>query len=159
MPITANNPATTLVRDVMTTRVFTLEPDDSIYSAVCLFEAERFHHLVIVERGKIQGVISDRDILKAISPFLGQSSLERPQDLATGRRRIHQIMTRKPVTIHADQTLTEAARTMLDRRVSCLPVVNDQGALVGILSTKDLIAQLAEAAPAADAASPSSCGQ
>lgn len=143
MSFIAANPCPVRVRDIMTTNVFTLELDDFVHRAVRLFETEHFHHVVILLHGKIHGVISDRDILKTVSPFLGQSMLERPQDLATSRKRIHQIMTRQPVTIHADQPITQAARTMLDRRVSCLPVVDDQGALAGIVSTRDFIAQLA----------------
>ena len=148
MDFTASNPCGARIREVMTARVHTLELDDFVYQAARLFEREHFHHAVICERGKIQGVISDRDILKALSPFLGQSSLERPQDLATTRRRIHQIMTRRLVTIHVDQTTVEAARKMLDERVSCLPVVDDKGALVGITSMRDLVAHLAGASPA-----------
>lgn len=139
----------TLVCDVMTARVFTVEPDDSLAHATRLFEREHFHHAVILDRGHIFGVISDRDILKALSPFLGQSMVERPQDLATKRKRIHQIMTRNPVTIRSDQTVAEAARKMLDQHVSCLPVVSDEGALMGILSMRDLIAQVAGACPSA----------
>lgn len=148
MDSTVANPCCARVREMMTARVHTLEPDDFLYRAVRLFERERFHHVVILERGKILGVISDRDILKALSPFLGQPMMERPQDHATPRRRIHQIMTRKPVTIHVDQSTAEAARKMLDERVSCLPVVDDEGTLAGILTIRDLIAQVAGASQA-----------
>ncbi|MCC7293647.1 MAG: CBS domain-containing protein [Phycisphaerales bacterium] len=137
------NPSCARVGEVMTARVHTLGPDDFLFRAVRLFEREHFHHVVILEDGKILGVISDRDILKALSPFLGQSMMERPQDLATPRRRLHQVMSRKPVTIHVDQSTADAATRMLDQHVSCLPVVDDAGAMVGILSMRDLIAQIA----------------
>jgi len=74
--------------------------------------------------------------------------MERPQDLATMRKRIHQIMSRKPVTVRLEQSTAEAARLMLDQRVSCLPVIDDDGALAGIVTMRDLIAQLVEAVPA-----------
>jgi len=145
MPAAADIQSAACVRDVMTARVHTLELDDSVYQAARLFERERFHHVVILARGKVFGVISDRDILKSISPFVGNPVLERAQDLATLRKRVHQIMTRKPVTVNPAVSIGEAARTMLAQKVSCLPVVDDHGALLGILTVRDLVAQLSPA--------------
>jgi len=149
MDATLAKPSAVGVREVMTARVQTLGMDNSIHEAARLFEREHFHHVVILERGRIFGVISDRDILKTLSPFLGQVTLERPQDVATKRKPIHQIMTRKPVTISVNASASEAARMMLSERVSCLPVVNDEGKLVGIVSMRDLIVQVAGPRPAA----------
>ena len=87
------------VRNIMTSQVHTLHMDDSLRTATSLFERERFHHVVIVERGRVQGVVSDRDILKAASPFVNNPILERPQDASTLKKRIHQIMTRTLVTV------------------------------------------------------------
>ncbi len=137
--------STVCVRQVMTTTVQTLELDDSIALAARIFEREHFHHAVILARGKVFGVLSDRDILKAVSPFAGNTTLERPQDAATLKKRVHQIMSRQPVTVPPECTIADAAHTMLTRRVSCLPIVDDHGALLGILTMRDLIAQLAKA--------------
>ncbi|MFH1110853.1 MAG: CBS domain-containing protein [Planctomycetota bacterium] len=131
------------VRDIMTAQVHTLHLDDSLRTAASLFEREHFHHVVVLERGRVQGVVSDRDILKAVSPFVGNPMLERPQDASTLKKRVHQIMTRKPVTIEGDQSIAVAADVMLTQRVSCLPVVDDDGKLLGIVTVRDLLAQLA----------------
>ncbi len=133
------------VRDIMTAQVHTLHLDDSLRTAASLFEREHFHHVVVLERGRVHGVVSDRDILKAISPFVGNPVLERPQDLSTLKKRVHQIMTRKPVTIGGDQSITAAADVMLTQRVSCLPVVDDDGKLLGIVTVRDLVGHLAAA--------------
>src|SRR3972149_292225 len=127
------------VRDIMTTQVHTLQLGDSLRTAASLFEREHFHHVVVLERGRVFGVISDRDILKAISPFAGNPILERPQDLATLKKRIHQIMTRKPVTVGPAPTVAPAAELMLSQRVSCLPVVEEDGRLLGIVTVRDLL--------------------
>jgi acetoin utilization protein AcuB len=127
----------------MTAQVHTLHLDDSLRTAASLFEREHFHHVVVLERGRVQGVVSDRDILKTISPFVGNPMLERPQDASTLKKRVHQIMSRKPVTVGRECSIAAAAERMLTQRVSCLPVVDDDGSLIGIVTVRDLIAQLA----------------
>jgi acetoin utilization protein AcuB len=131
------------VRDIMTLHTHSLQPDDSLRTAASLFEREHFHHVVILEHGRVFGVVSDRDILKAISPFVGNPILERSQDVNTLNRRVHQIMSRKPVTVGSECSIAAAAERMLTQHVSCLPVVDDDGSLMGIVTVRDLIAQLA----------------
>lgn len=143
MPATDTNSSVLCVRDIMTPRVHTLQLDDSVRSAARLFERERFHHVVVLERGRVFGVVSDRDILKVISPFCGNPILGRAQDEGPLKKRLHQIMTRKPTVIGPERTVAEAAELMLSQRVSCLPVVDADETLVGILTVRDLLAQLA----------------
>ena len=132
-----------LVSDIMTPHAHTLHPEDSLRTAASLFEREHFHHAIVMDRGRVFGVVSDRDILKAISPFAGNPILERSQDASTLKKRLHQIMSRKPVTIRPDCGISAAAEMMLTQRVSCLPVVSDDGSLVGIVTARDLVAHLA----------------
>jgi len=147
VPVQTMDPASSapLVREVMTTKVHTLRLDDSLSEAANLFEHERFHHVVILERDRVFGVVSDRDILKALSPFVGNVIMERPQDIGTLKKRVHQIMSRKPVTIGPTETVAAAAEKMLAQRVSCLPVVRDDGTLLGIITIRDLVKQLVTA--------------
>ena len=126
------------VRDIMTTPVHTIDMDDSILSAKRLFDRKRFHHAVVLAQGRVHGAVSDRDILKTISPFVGKI-MERTQDLGTLKRRIHQVMSRAPVTIGPDEPVGAAADKMLCERVSCLPVVDADGSLVGIVTTRDVV--------------------
>ena len=128
----------------MTLHTVTLHPDDSLRTAASLFEREHFHHVVVLEHGRVVGVVSDRDILKSISPFVGNPLLERFQDASTLKKRVHQIMSRKPVTIGPERSVADAARVMLTEHVSCLPVMSDDGQLIGIVTVRDLIAQLVD---------------
>ena len=57
-----------------------------------------FRHLLVLEEGELVGVISDRDLFRAISPYLG-SEAEMSRDTETLTKRAHQIMTRQPITI------------------------------------------------------------
>lgn len=133
------SPSVMLVRDIMTNPVQTILLDDFIFKAKQLFDRKRFHHVVVLERDRVFGVVSDRDILRVISPFVGKPMMERKQDLRTLRGRIHQIMSRGLITIGPNKSVAEAARLMLRERVSCLPVVGEGGLLLGILTTRDIV--------------------
>lgn len=125
------------IREIMTKRVVTVTLDDTLSEIKSIFDQARFHHVVVVDEDKPVGVISDRDILRCLSPFVGTHS-ERLADTHTLQRRAHQIMTRKPVSTHPDITLRQAAELMLLKHVSCLPVI-EKDKLVGIVTLKDLI--------------------
>ena len=128
------------VRDIMTTPVHRVDMDDSMLSVKRLFDRERCHHVVVMRRNRVLGVVSDRDVLKVISPFIGNRMMERSQDLNTLKKRVHQIMSRVLVTIGPDGTVSEAAEKMLSERVSCLPVVDGGGSLQGIVTIRDFAA-------------------
>ena len=110
------------VRAIMSTRAVTVTMDDSLARARELFNEHHFHHLLVVQGPTLLGIISDRDLLKAVSPNIGTLS-ETDRDRATLNKRAHQIMSRKLITVAADTTVEAAARLLLEHRVSCLPVV------------------------------------
>ena len=133
-------PANTLtVRDLMATRVVTIGMDDTLKTARGVFNRRRFHHLIVLEKGKPVGVLSDRDLLKHISPFVGAPLAERPQDAATLKKRVHQMMTRKLVAVDPDASAAEAALRMEEHNVSCLPVIDADARLIGIITLRDLV--------------------
>jgi len=125
------------IREIMTTRVATVSMDDRLSVIKDIFEQAHFRHLLVLEEGELVGVISDRDLFRAISPYL-DSEAEMNRDTETLNRRAHQIMTRHPVTVAAHLTVREGIKLMLEKNVSCLPVL-DNGALVGIISWKDFL--------------------
>ena len=135
-----------LIKEIMTTRVATVSMDDRLNVIKEIFEQAHFHHLLVLEEDVLVGVISDRDLLRALSPYLGTEA-QMNRDTETLNRRAHQIMSRQPVTIAPDRPLQEAASMMLAQHVSCLPVL-ENGALVGILSWKDLLRVMQEWTPA-----------
>ncbi len=123
--------------DVMTKSPVTIEMDDSLSTVKDMFELSGFHHLLVVEDGKLFGVVSDRDLLRAVSPRIGTVA-ETVRDTATLNKRVHQIMTRRPVTVRPDATLSEVVRQFNSHRFSVLPVVDDQARPVGIISWRDV---------------------
>ena len=130
---------------IMTTPVVTVEMDDTLAVLWEIFDNVKFHHLLVIEDGRLRGVISDRDLLKASSPFVNTFA-EQKRDLTLLKKRAHQIMSRKPITISKEATSEEASQLMLRKNISCLPVVSSDGSIDGIITWRDLLASYAKQA-------------
>jgi acetoin utilization protein AcuB len=126
------------VDEIMTRAVVTVRMDDTLRTARGLLEHGGFHHLLVAEHGKLVGVLSDRDVLRATSPFLEQLS-ERVQDTQTLERRVHQLMSRGLITAFPHDSIRDAAIRMLDGKISCLPVITEHNAIVGIVTWRDML--------------------
>ena len=126
------------VDDIMTSEAITAGMDDTVEEIVKVFALHHIHHMLVVEGTRILGVVSDRDVLKAISPYANTVG-ERARDSNTLMKKAHQIMTRKVITICPTDTAIEAAVIMLDNKFNCLPVLSNAGAVVGIVTKTDLL--------------------
>lgn len=114
------------VSDLMTTAIVTVRPDETVREAHADMQRGCFHHLpVLDERGRLIGMVSDRDILRA---------LNHPKQTT-----IAEIMTHSPITIEADKSAHLAARIMLDRTIGSLPVVNEEGLMIGLVTQTDFL--------------------
>lgn len=130
--------ATTL-GEIMTKKVVMVGMDDRLEKVRDIFERRPFHHLLVEDNGELVGVLSDRDLFKALSPFLATVS-ERPRDTFTLKKRAHQIMSRTLVTATAETTISEAAKKFIKYGVSCLPILSPDGKTVeGIVTLKDIL--------------------
>ena len=126
----------------MTARVVTVDMDDRLEVVKEIFDTMNFHHLLVVdEHKKLSGVLSDRDLLRALSPYVG-SVAETARDLATLNKRVHQIMSRHPLTLRPHSSVAEAANLLLENRISCVPIVDGDFMPVGIVSWRDLLKAL-----------------
>jgi acetoin utilization protein AcuB len=140
------------LKDIMSKNVVTVELDDKLSLVKEIFDHGKFHHLIALEDGEILGVVSDRDLFKALSPNIGTAT-ESFKDTATLNKRVHQIMSRKPKMLHQDASIDDAIDLFNSEGVSCIPIVGDDQRLVGILSWRDILRNLRSApAPAAHAA-------
>jgi acetoin utilization protein AcuB len=134
------------VAEIMSREIVTVLADDDLLTARALFDRHKFHHLMVTENGRLIGVISDRDLLRNLSPFVGRLS-ERSQDIRTLYRRVHQMMTRAPVTVTSDALVTDAVNLMLSSKISCLPVVSFDGRPVGIVTIRGVLRALVPEPP------------
>ena len=127
------------IQDIMTREVITANMDDDLERVRGLFTRYRFRHLPILDdNGALAGIVSDRDILANVSPFAGTIN-ERTADANSLKRRAHQIMTRRPQTAAPAEKAERAAMVMLHQRISSLPVVDESGRLVGIITMRDVM--------------------
>ena len=121
--------APTEVADIMTGKVVTLSPHHSFSQAANLMNDRYFRHCVVVDaQGHIVGVISDRDILRALARNPNSRS-----------KSVEQIMTHNPVTVRRDTPIADAVSKILSKRINCLPVVEANGNVCGIVTSTDLL--------------------
>jgi CBS domain-containing protein len=118
-----------LVKDIMTRNVATARPDTSLREAAEIMADNHIGCLVVKTDGKINGIITDRDVLLAVAD-------EKNKNL--GSLKVKDIMTNYVITIHSANPVEKAVRLMIENRIKKLPVV-DNDRLVGIITMSDII--------------------
>jgi len=129
------------LEDVMTTKVVSVEMDCSLKLIKEVFDHASFHHLLVVEDAELVGIISDRDLLRAISPRVGTVA-ETATEVAELNRKAHQIMTRRPITLMPGNDIKVAIGVFNKHRISCIPIVDAMKKPVGIVSWRDILKTL-----------------
>lgn len=118
------------VSDVMTVNVVTVRPDETAVEAARKMAENDVGSVVVVdEKGTILGIVTEGDIVRRVVA----------RGLDPSKTRVEDIMTRNPVTIYEDATLAAAAEYMREKGIGHLPVVNEHGRLVGIISRSDIV--------------------
>jgi len=141
----ASSAAPHCVRDLMSREVATLKRNDTLTVADDVMRLGRIRHLpVLADDGEtLAGIVSQRDLFRgALARALGYG--EHAQRKVLGTLLVKEVMTTDPLTTTPDTPLVEAARLMSERKIGCLPVVNE-GRLVGILTEGDFVAWAARA--------------
>jgi len=126
-----------LVKGWMTTDVITITEDTSVMKASQIMKEHDIRRLPVMRDGKLVGIVSDRD-LKEASPSKATTLDVHELYYLLSELKVKDIMAKKLVTIGPDDTVELAAVKMLERRVSGLPVVDNNGRLVGILTQNDV---------------------
>lgn len=128
-----------LVEEIMNRNVVTVKPSDSIRLAMLMTAQHRIRHLPVIDSsGKLVGIISDRDLRDACP-----SKLETAQNENIFNRRIDEIMNKNVITAHPLDFVEEAAFTLYENKIGCLPVV-DRDELKGIITETDILHTLVE---------------
>ena len=120
----------------MTREVAVLSPETRAAEALALCRESRIRHLPVLEEGRLVGIVSDRD-LRSAAPALGEPG--RAEALA--KLRVSEVMTREVVSARPDDPIEEVANAMRERKIGCLPVLEDD-ALVGIITSSDVMEAL-----------------
>lgn len=119
------------VGDLMTRDVITLQETDGLMQGDDLVKRHRIRHLPVVRDGRLVGMVSDRDLIRALS----RQSASTPRPLTP----ISDIMTRGLETVTPETPARDAIHKLLDHRFGCLPVVDRDSKLVGIVTESDFM--------------------
>ena len=129
------------VRDLMQHDVATLDASDRLDLADDIMRLGRIRHLPILSRGRLVGILSQRDLFRAAVSSVLQ--VARPTEREwLGKIPVAAVMTPDPFIVGPETSVRTAVAVMMERKIGCLPVV-DRGQLVGIVSETDCLRYLA----------------
>lgn len=132
-----------LVEHRMTPNPVTVTTSASLKDTLDLLQSKPFRHLPVVdEAGKLAGIASERGLLHS-SPTSSTTLSVFEVDYILSHTQVEQVMSHPVITVEPDLPIEEAARIMIDHRIGCLPVVEDDE-LVGIISDTDIFRVFAE---------------
>jgi CBS domain-containing protein len=136
------------VRDIMQTKMVTVSVTERLSTVEDIMTLGQVRHMPVVHGGKLVGVLSHRDLLRASLSELGSFGSE------TRRAFLHaieiaQVMSTPPITIGPEASVQLAARLMADHRIGCLPVVDGEE-LVGLVTETDVLCWVAGVKPDPD---------
>lgn len=118
-----------VAKDIMTQDVVTVSPDTRLRDVAKILAEKRISGVPVVDAGKVVGVCSEADILKA----------------GNMDRTAAEVMATDVISVEPDTSVTEIARLMSDHGIKRVPVVDSSGNLVGIVSRADIVRAMAEA--------------
>jgi len=125
------------VRAVMQQNVVTISASDRLSTVEDIMTLGRVRHMPVVHAGKLVGVVSERDLLRAsLSNLSGHRHDERRAFLHVVE--IARVMSTPPIVVSSDATVNEAAHIMAEKKIGCLPVV-DGDELVGMITETDIL--------------------
>lgn len=134
------------VVELMTTPVVSVSMDTKFVEIRHLMELHKIHHLPVVDQGKLVGIISDRDMLRVLSPFLGTAG-EMQRDVDSFQKVAHQIMTRQPICVSQEDSVDAVLAWLTTVDISCVLVTDKEQLLKGIITWRDLLKHAKFTAP------------
>jgi CBS domain-containing protein len=143
----------TRVRDIMSSPAITVSPDTALPAANALMKEKEIRHLPVLEKGRLVGIVSRGDLREAsISASINADQYE--LHFLLNKLTVGKLMTRKVRTVAPDALVVDAADLMTEHKIAGLPVVDAEGAVVGIVTESDLLKMLVRRLRAADEQKP-----
>lgn len=142
------------ISKLMTRQLVSVSPLDSIETAIPLLRKRHVRHLLVIDQhGHLRGILSDRDVKRAMDPVKTKKRMMSVGGLYFLMEPIlvEEIMTANPLTVGSSVTASQAAQLMIQRKIGALPVV-EQNKVVGIITESDLLRYFAEREAEAEAA-------
>ena len=115
--------------DVMRAEVIAVAPEDTLGEVAERMSAVNVGAVVVKDYGRLIGILTERDMLKAMAARVH-----------TSEARVRQWMTEEPLTASTEMDVEEAAQVMLEHNFRHLPVVDEAGAVIGLVSLRRVVA-------------------
>jgi CBS domain-containing membrane protein len=126
------------VAEVMTTKIVTVSEQDLLESLEEQMRRLRLRHLPVVDRhSKLVGLVTHRDLMSAFASWLTDN--EATQNAMIKQLPVRRIMQHEVLTVQPEDSLVEAGKLLWESKIGCLPVIDGQGTLVGIITEADFI--------------------
>jgi CBS domain-containing protein len=127
------------VKDIMVKEVATLDVNDELSLANDIMRLGRIRHLPVVDGSKLVGIVSERDLFRtSLAQALGYGSRDTRELMKT--LHIKDVMVKEVLTVTPEMEVCEAVRLMIELKIGCLPVVENEH-LVGLLTETDVMLQ------------------
>ena len=126
-----------LVSNWMSKDVITIDVDDSMQEAVNSLKQHDIRMLPVMKKGKLVGIVTDRDLKKASASDATTLDIHELIYLVS-KIKVQSIMTKDPITVPQDYTVEETAEVLLENKISGAPVVDRNGDVVGTITQTDL---------------------
>jgi acetoin utilization protein AcuB len=126
-----------LVKGWMTSDVVTVDEETSMMKASQIMKENNIRRLPVMRKGKLVGMVTDRDIKEA-SPSKATTLDVHELYYLLSELKLKDIMRKNLITVGPEETVEKAAVKMLEHRISGLPVVNDKGKVVGVITQGDV---------------------
>lgn len=130
------------VGDIMKRQIVSVGAGDRLSTVEDIMTLGGVRHMPVVSGGKLVGVVSERDLLRASLSNLDAAGQDDRRAFLHAVA-IRTVMSAPPIVIGPRATVKRAARTMADHKIGCLPVVDDLGKLVGLVTETDLLLYIA----------------
>jgi CBS domain-containing membrane protein len=140
-----SNKSPAVVADIMTRNIITLREEENLLSIEDGMERFALRHLPVVDGDKLVGLITHRDVLRFTHSRLRSKDVDRAIDERKQQESfVASVMRRNIKTVTPDTPLKQAAKMLIDNRIGCLPVVEQDNTLVGIITEYDFAKLFAE---------------
>ncbi len=139
------DPSQTRVRDVMSKKIVTISASERMSTLEDIMTLGHVRHMPVVHGGRLVGVVSERDLLRASLSALSSHRTEERRPFLHGLE-IQRVMSTPPIVVEPDASIDTAAHVMADKRIGCLPVVQGDH-LEGMLTETDVLRFVAGLGP------------
>jgi len=119
-----------LVKDIMSKKVFTVEPETSLREAISIMCDNNIGCVVVTKNNKVRGIVTERDIMKCIV----QKTIEYADEI-----KVSSIMTHFIISVKPEEKVEKAIELLRKHNIKKLPVLDDSGKLEGIITTTDIV--------------------